>query len=576
MKRLSRRQFVLGATGGYALLAMVWIFLSDRLLLAFPDVATLVRISTLKGAFFVVVTSILLFFSLRAVPADEHEQRHGSDLLELLSSGIRPSRGWRWLQYLIALVLAVLMLVIRQGLVVGFDQRPLLILFMFPIIISALLGGLGPGLLATAIAALGIDYLAIPPVGSLRIMDGHDLIQWGFLLVNGLVVSLLSELLRHSLQRSEMNRRLLETVIAGSDNAVFVKDLQGRYLFANETTARFLGKQISEVIGRDDTALFPKATAHELMAIDRSIMVKAETQTHEEQLEMPDGQIQVFQVTKGAVLDGQGAVVGLFGISRDITENRQAEEEIRRLNETLELRVQERTAELQDANRELESQSYAIAHNLRAPLRAMDGFSQALLDDFGGDLPEGMQPHLEQIRQAAQQMGALIDALLALARCRSVQLQPEQVDISALAEKIRLELQRHEPGRMVSWQIEQGLQVWGDARLLEVVMRNLLDNAWKCTVRNAFALIRVYGEEAEGLHRICVSDNGIGFDMRHHALLFQPFQRLHRQDELEGVGIGLTLVQQIVQRHGGTVQACGEPGSGASICFDLPVGQLGE
>lgn len=571
MKRLSRQQFLLGATAGYTLLATAWIFLSDKLLLAFTDVATLVRLSTAKGAFFVVITSILLFFALRAVPADEHDQRYGSDLLELLSNGIRPKAARRWLLYLVAFVLAALMLMIRHSLVVSFGQRPLLILFMFPIIVSALLGGLGPGLLATAVAALGIDYLSIPPAGSLRIAAGHDLIQWGFLLVNGVAVSLLSEFLRQSLQRSEVNRRLLEAVIEGSSNAVFVKDLHGRYLLANQATAQFLGKQLHEVIGQDDRALFPEPSASQVMATDRNIMAKGETQNFEEYPVMPDGKKLVFAVTKGPVLDEQGTVVGLFGISRDITENRQAEEEIRRLNETLELRVQERTADLQAANRELESQSYAIAHNLRAPLRAMDGFSQALLDDFEGDLPENMHSHLEQISLAAQQMGTLIDALLALSRCRSAQLQPEMVDISAMGDKIRLELQRHEPGRQVDWQIAQGMLVWGDANLLALVVRNLLDNAWKCTARSSSALIRFYGEDLEGKRRICVSDNGIGFDMRHRDMLFQPFQRLHRQDELEGIGIGLALVQQIVQRHGGTVEAKGSPGQGASVCFVLPV-----
>ncbi len=571
MKRLTRRQFVLGATGGYAVLALAWIFLSDRLLLAFTDVATLVRLSTAKGVFFVAVSSILLFFALRAVPAAEQDQRQGTDLLALVANSIRPVSGRYWLRYLLALVLAVLMLVIRQSLVVGFGQRPLLILFMFPIIVSALLGGLGPGLLATTVAALGIDYLAIPPVGSLRIAAGHDLIQWGFLLVNGVAVSLLSEFLRQALQRSEVSRRLLETVIEGSSNAVFVKDRRGRYLIANQATAQFLGKQQSEIVGHDDRALFPESSASQIMATDREIMAKAETHTFEEYPVMPDGKELIFSVTKGPVLDEQGRVIGLFGISRNITESRQAEEEIRRLNETLELRVFERTAELQASNQELENQSYAIAHNLRAPLRAMDGFSQALLDDFGQNMPDGMRSSLEQIRAAAQQMGSLIDALLALSRCRSAQLQPELVDISALAEKIKLELQRHEPGRRVNWQLEPGIQAWGDARLLEVVMRNLLDNAWKCTAQRDAALIRVSCEEAAGLRRVCVSDNGIGFDMRHQALLFQPFQRLHRQDELKGVGIGLTLVQQIIQRHGGTVQAKGEPGQGASICFELPV-----
>lgn len=566
--QLPRNRFVLVATASYAVLAMIWIFLSDQLLSAFTDLNSVLWLSTAKGVLFVITTTVLFFYALRAVPSHEPQKRCA--FWETLSAGNVQGKRPYWLMYLFALAITLSMLWVRNSMAVPFGNRPLLILFMFPIVISALLGGAGPGLLSTAVAAIGVDYWAIPPVYSLRISAGHDLLQWFFLVVNGVAVSSLSEWLLKALKSTEMNRRLLETIVSGSSNAVFIKDVQGQYLLANEATARFLGTTVNQIIGYGDHFFFPEATALQLKAVDRAIMGKKTIQTHEEQLTMPDGRALTFLVTKGPVLDALGSVVGLFGIAQDITGSIEAAEEIRRLNVTLERRVEERTAELSAANRELENQSYAIAHNLRAPLRAMHGFSQALLDDFGDQVQDGMRGYLEQIQQGARQMGVLIDALLELSRSTHAEIQRTQVDISALAEMVRHESMLQEPARTVIWQIEPGLSVWGDENLIEVVMRNLLGNALKFTAGVDAALIRVYADEVDGIRRICISDNGTGFDMRHNNLLFQPFQRLHRQEEFSGAGIGLALVQQIVQRHGGSVQATGELGKGAVFCFSLP------
>lgn len=566
--QLSRNRFILFATAGYAILALVWIFLSDQLLSVFTDLKSMLWLSTAKGVLFVITTTVLFLFALRAVPAGEPEKRCA--FLETLTAGSLLGKRPHWLMYLFALAITLTMLWVRNSMAVPFGNRPLLILFMFPIVISALLGGTGPGLLSTAVAVIGVDYWAIPPVHSLRISASHDLLQWFFLIVNGVVVSLLSGLLLKALKSSEMNRRLLETIVSGTSNAVFVKDIQGQYLLANEATARFLGKSVNEIIGYDDYAFFPESTALKLKSVDRAIMENEEIKTHEEQLTMPNNHTLTFLVTKGPVLDTQGAVVGLFGIARDITDRVETEERIRQLNATLEKRVEARTAELSVANQELENQSYAIAHNLRAPLRAMSGFSQALLDDFGVQIQGGMRGYLEQIQQGARQMGVLIDALLELSRSSHAEILRTQVDITALAEMVRNESMVQEPDRTVVWQIEPGLSVWGDENLLEVVMRNLLSNALKFTAGVDAALIKVYGDDVDGVRRICIGDNGIGFDMRHNNLLFQPFQRLHRQEEFSGTGIGLALVQQIIQRHGGTVQATGTVGKGSVFCFSLP------
>jgi signal transduction histidine kinase len=227
-------------------------------------------------------------------------------------------------------------------------------------------------------------------------------------------------------------------------------------------------------------------------------------------------------------------------------------------------------AELRSANKELESFAYAVSHDLRAPLRAMTGFSTALIEDFGGQLDDTAQGYLAEIAEAGRHMGELIEGILQLSRVTRAPLQRQPVDLSALAETIRHELEQSEPGRPTTWSIEEGLTVWGDRRLIEVAIRNLLANAWKYSKTAAAPHIRVYHEEREGWRFFCVSDNGAGFDMAHADKLFQPFQRLHRQDEFPGIGIGLSTVQRIVQRHGGAILAEASVGRGATFRFFVP------
>jgi signal transduction histidine kinase len=244
-------------------------------------------------------------------------------------------------------------------------------------------------------------------------------------------------------------------------------------------------------------------------------------------------------------------------------------EALRASEARLEARVAQRTQELTYANQELESFSYSVSHDLRAPLRAIDGFSQALLEDEGERLSAQGRQLLQRLRAAATRMGQLIDDLLQLSRVGRSEMRRERVDLSALAHHVAEELQRSEPGRDVRFDIAEGLEAQGDARLLRVALENLLGNAWKFTSRCPTARIELFAENREGRPLYTVRDNGVGFNMAYAGKLFSPFQRLHKATDFPGTGIGLATVQRIVHRHGGSIEAEAGPGTGATFRFTL-------
>ncbi len=242
-----------------------------------------------------------------------------------------------------------------------------------------------------------------------------------------------------------------------------------------------------------------------------------------------------------------------------------AEAETQRLN----VHLSRQAADLAAANKELETFSYSVSHDLRAPLRSIDGFSQALLEDHGQALDEGAQDYLRRVRVASQRMGELIDGLLNLSRLSRASLQYEAVDLGRLAREKADALRRRDPGRDVAFDIAEGIEVQGDPRLLRALIDNLLENSWKFTRSHRRAVIEFGVARRDAERAYFVRDDGAGFDMAYAEKLFTAFQRLHRTDEFEGMGIGLATCLRIVRRHGGRMWAEGAVEQGATFYFTL-------
>jgi PAS domain S-box-containing protein len=290
---------------------------------------------------------------------------------------------------------------------------------------------------------------------------------------------------------------------------------------------------------------------------------------NEYRIVLSGGSIRWIEAIGTTTYGADGEPLRMAGICIDISEKKRREEEIRALNADLERRVEERTRELSAANRELQDFVYSASHDLRSPLRALDGFSEVLLEDCGDVLGERDLGYLHRIRAASQHMAELIDALLALSRVGRREVALRMVDLSAAAHAIAAELAEAEPDRAVSISIEPDLQARTDEALADIVLRNLLGNAWKFTSKKEAASIEVGSLRRNGRLLYYVRDDGAGFDQEHAGSMFRPFHRLHGQDEFPGTGIGLATVQRALDRLDGSCWAEGEPGRGATFFFTL-------
>ena len=371
----------------------------------------------------------------------------------------------------------------------------------------------------------------------------------------------------HSAVRPEQLMALLDHTSA----VIYMRGLDGRYLLVNREYERLFHLRREDIIGLTDHDLFPPDVADNFRMNDLAAISEGRPVRLEESAPGDDG-TRTYITVKFPLIDERGEPYAICGISTDITEQKRAEQEVRRLNEELEQRVLLRTAELEATTRELDAFAYSVSHDLRAPLRSLAGFSEVLLEDYADVLDETGRGYLGRIGANAARMARMIDDLLDLSRASRVELRRQPADLSAIAREVAGELREGDPDRPVDVVIADGLTADGDPHLIRLVLQNLLGNAWKFTGRRDDARIEVAAVSDGDPAVFTVRDNGAGFDMRYMGRLFDPFQRLHSSSEFEGTGIGLAIVQRIVQRHGGRIWAESEPGQGAVFSFTLAPG----
>jgi PAS domain S-box-containing protein len=364
-------------------------------------------------------------------------------------------------------------------------------------------------------------------------------------------------------------RNLLRTVIDNLPDRIRAKDRNLRFMLANAAWLKARAPDRSEVLGLRNSDLLPPDIAARVEAEDRAVLESGQPSPLREVMIGSEKDPHWFVTAKMPLRDSAGNVTGLVAISRDVTDFKRRSLEVEKLNTELEARVVERTAQLTIANEELEAFASSVSHDLRAPLRHIDGMAAALIEDFGDDLDEAGHDYVTRIRGASQRMAALIEDLLRLSRVTRTALKIVDADLSEMAAVIAEDLKREYPGRQVVFTATPGMRVRGDAGLLRAALMNLLQNAWKFTGRQSQARVQFGSELRDGAMVYFVRDNGAGFDMAHADRLFGAFQRLHTEREFPGTGIGLATVRRIMRRHGGEVWAESVPDVGSTFYFTL-------
>jgi PAS domain S-box-containing protein len=419
------------------------------------------------------------------------------------------------------------------------------------------------------------------PLGVLVVMDGAPIRNRSEIasLVSVFATRAAAELERiradMEQQRAEEARRAalerFEAIFQSTPNvAIQGFDAKGTVMHWNRASETMYGISASEAVGKPiQSLLHTPETAAEFETVVAGICESgAATEPGEWPIPLRDGR-EIWVVSTMFPVFSDGILVEIFCMDVDITEMKRSAEEVRQLNVELEARVAARTAELAALNQELEAFSYSMSHDLRAPLRSIDGFGRLLEQDYADRIDDTGKDYILRMRRAAQRLAQLIDDLLDLTRIDRAEIRPEEVDLSALALEIIEELRQGAPQRRVAVSIADGVRARGDSRLLRIALQNLLDNAWKYSGKVEDARIEFGCDASDGRSVCYVRDNGTGFDMAYADKLFTPFQRLHNPRDFEGTGVGLASVARVIKRHGGRIWAESAPGKGATFLFTL-------
>ncbi len=427
--------------------------------------------------------------------------------------------------------------------------------------------------LTSAVAILKRQYIDVLP-GEQALQEANERLEQR-------VEERTRTLTREIAEREWVEKELRESeerfraVVDNSPTKIHIKNLDGRYTMINRQSEILFGDTNEEAKGKTSRDVFPKEVADAFKGHDEAVIKSGRTIEEEEEWAREDG-VHTFLTVKFPILGATGEIVAVGAIGTDITERKRAEEKIRRLNANLEERVARRTAELEtankeleDANKELEAFSYSVSHDLRAPLRTIDGFSRILLEEHAKSLDDKGKNFLQRIRAGSQKMGQLIDAVLQLSRLARGDLNRKKLDLSKIVGSIVAELKKSQPDRDITFKVTPDVSAAGDEQLIRVALQNLLGNAVKYTRKTEKAQIEFGVTNGDGRNVYFVRDNGAGFDMSFVDKLFAPFQRAHGAAEFEGTGIGLATVQRIINRHRGTVWAEAEVDNGATFFFTL-------
>jgi PAS domain S-box-containing protein len=366
-------------------------------------------------------------------------------------------------------------------------------------------------------------------------------------------------------KRAEASREQLASIVNCSDDAIIGKDRGGVIQSWNQGAERLYGYSEAEVMGKHISVILPPGAPDELQAIMARLQEGTVVHREEAQRQRKDGSIIQVALTISPIKDSRGRLTGASTMARDISERKRIESEINNLNKDL----ASRNTELAAANKELEAFTYSVSHDLRAPLRHVDGFSKLLVESHNGALAPDAKEYLGIIRDSAIQMGRMIDDLLKLGGVGRQQLTIDVVGLNTLVDEVRNDLTSSNPDRVVEWKVEKLPFVECDRGLIKQVVANLLSNALKYSRTRKPAIIEVGVIPQDGPPAIFVRDNGVGFSMKYSNKLFGVFQRLHRSEDFEGTGVGLATVQRIIRKHGGRVWAEAELDKGATFYFTL-------
>lgn len=414
-----------------------------------------------------------------------------------------------------------------------------------------------------------VDTIAQGDLDARCVVESHD--ELGRL---ALRFNMMADRLHVSDSRLRESEERLRLALAAANQGLFDLDLTTGHARVSPEYAGMLGYDpdtFQETITFWLERMHPEDTARVQQVHEDYVAGRLPEYHNEFRQRTRDGRWK-WILSQGRIMEraADGRPLRMLGTHTDIDAIKSAEAALQDLNATLESRVALRTAELSAANQELETFAYAVAHDLRAPLRAINGFTSILQSGYGAILPSEGRVYMEKIVRAGRKMSDLIDGLLVLSHSAQGELRMSRIDLSTLARKLLAELAATFPDRQVAVEVEDGLWVCGDYRMISSLLTNLLDNAWKYTGGTAEPKIYVRACEIDGRRGFCVADNGAGFDMANAERLFKAFHRLHRQDEFPGTGIGLATVQRIVRRHGGMISAEAAPGQGASFFVVMP------